>query len=94
VNVSVLQGPVVPNAFSPNGDGVNDQWNIKYLNTYTNCTVEVYNRYGARLFASVGYAVPWDGTYNGAAVPGGVYYYIINPKHGRSTMSGSLTIVR
>jgi gliding motility-associated-like protein len=94
VNVSVLQGPVVPNAFSPNGDGVNDQWNIKYLNTYANCTVEVYNRYGARLFASVGYAVPWDGTYNGAAVPGGVYYYIINPKHGRSTMSGSLTIVR
>jgi gliding motility-associated-like protein len=94
VNVSVLQGPVVPNAFSPNGDGVNDQWNIKYLDTYTNCTVEVYNRYGAKLFASTGYTVPWDGTYNGTQVPGGVYYYIINPKHGRSTLSGSLTIIR
>jgi gliding motility-associated-like protein len=94
VKVSVLQGPVVPNTFTPNGDGVNDQWNIKYLDTYTDCTVEVYNRYGARLFASLGYTVPWDGTYNGAAVPGGVYYYIINPKHGRSTLSGSVTILR
>ncbi|WP_184542483.1 PKD domain-containing protein [Mucilaginibacter sp. FT3.2] len=94
VKVSVLQGPVVPNVFSPNGDGTNDQWNIKYLNTYTDCTVEVFNRYGARLFASVGYNVPWDGTYNGTAVPSGVYYYIINPKHGRSTLSGSLTILR
>ncbi len=94
LKVSVLQGPVVPNTFTPNGDGVNDQWNIKYLDTYTNCTVEVYNRYGARLFASIGYTVPWDGTYNGSAVPGGVYYYIINPKHGRGTLSGSLTVLR
>lgn len=94
VKVFVLQGPVVPNAFSPNGDGVNDQWNIKYLDTYANCTVDVYNRYGAKLFASVGYTIPWDGTYKGSAVPGGVYYYIINPKHGRSTLSGSLTIIR
>lgn len=94
VKVSVLQGPVVPNTFSPNGDGTNDQWNIKYLDTYTDCTVEVYNRYGAKLFASIGYTVPWDGTYNGMPVPGGVYYYIINPKHGRSTLSGSLTVLR
>lgn len=94
ITVSVLQGPVVPNIFTPNGDGTNDTWNIKYLDTYTDCTVDVFNRYGAKLFASVGYPVPWNGTYNGSPVPAGVYYYIINPKHGRSVLTGALTILR
>jgi PKD repeat protein len=62
VTVKVLKYPVVPNAFTPNGDGINDTWDIKYLQTYPNNTVEVYNRYGERLYSSIGYAVPWDGT--------------------------------
>ncbi|MVN21891.1 PKD domain-containing protein [Mucilaginibacter arboris] len=94
VEVHVLKAPVVPNAFTPNNDGINDTWNIKYLDSYPNCTVEIYNRYGVKLFYSVGYPVPWDGTFNGAPLPVGVYYYIINPKSGRSAVSGSLTIIR
>ena len=79
---------------SPNGDGINDTWNIKYLSTYTDCTVDIFNRYGQKLFSSVGYMVPWDGKYNNADLPVGVYYYEINPKHGRNVMSGTVTIVR
>jgi len=92
--VSVLQQPIIYNTFTPNGDGVNDIWNITNLNTYVNATVEVFNRNGSRVFYSLGYPVPWDGRYNGQDLPAGVYYYIINPKNGRQTLSGSVTIIR
>jgi len=94
VTVTVLLAPVVPNSFTPNSDGTNDTWVIKYLDTYTDCTVDVFNRYGQKVFSSVGYAAPWDGKYNNKDLPVGVYYYLINPKHGRGAMSGSLTILR
>ncbi|MGI4020631.1 MAG: PKD domain-containing protein [Janthinobacterium lividum] len=94
VNVHVLKSPVVPNTFTPNNDGTNDTWNIKYLDSYPNCTVEIFNRYGAKLFSSIGYPVPWDGTFNGSQLPVGVYYYVINPKSGRTAISGSLTIIK
>ena len=94
VTINVLQSPVVPNAFTPNGDGVNDTWDIKYLDTQPNCTVDIFNRYGEKVYTSVGYPVPWDGRYKGKELPTGVYYYIINPKSGRSVISGYVTIIR
>jgi gliding motility-associated-like protein len=94
VLVKVLKKPKVPNAFSPNGDGINDTWVIEYLNSYPGCTVNVYNRYGQLVYHSTGYARPWDGSINGRPLPVGVYYWIINPKNGRSQMNGSVTIVR
>jgi gliding motility-associated-like protein len=59
--IKVLRSPEVPNAFSPNGDGINDTWRIKYLESYPGATVEVFNRYGQRVFYSTGYDVEWDG---------------------------------
>jgi gliding motility-associated-like protein len=94
VFIKVLKQPVVPNAFSPNKDGINDTWNIQYLESYPGCTLEVYDRYGQKVFFSEGYRKPWDGSYKGKALPVGVYYYIINPKNGRKLMTGSLTILR
>ena len=94
VLVKVLKKLVIPTAFTPNGDGINDNWDIKYLNEYPNCTVDIFNRYGEKLFSSVGYAVPWDGRYKGIYLPTGTYYYIINPKNGRSKVSGYVTIIR
>ena len=94
VFVQVLKLPVVPNSFSPNGDGINEVWNIKYLNSYQNATVEIFNRYGQRVYFSKGYEIPWDGRANGADVPMATYYYIINPGNGRKPMAGSLTIIR
>lgn len=92
--IKVLKFPEVPNSFSPNGDGVNDTWNIKYLESYPDATVEVFNRYGTRLFKSVNYLSAWDGTTNGSELPAGTYYYILNPKNGRKIISGSITILR
>lgn len=94
LSVKVLKSPVIPNAFSPNNDGINDTWNILYLDSYPGCTIEVFDRFGRRMFYSQGYDKPWNGTLNGKEIPIGVYYYIINPKNGRKPMSGSVMILK
>jgi gliding motility-associated-like protein len=94
VFIKVLKAPVIPNVFSPNGDAINDKWIIQYLESYPGATVEVFNRYGQLMYKSEGYTKPWDGTYNGASLPVGTYYYIIDPKNGRKQMSGSVTILK
>jgi gliding motility-associated-like protein len=94
VLVKVLGELSPPSSFSPNGDGINDVWNIKLLDSYPENTVEIFNRSGQKVFNSLGYNVPFDGTYHNDPLPVGVYYYIINPKNGRKAITGSLTIIR
>ncbi len=86
----------IPNTFTPNGDGINDEWIIPYLDSYPNATVEIYNRYGQKIFTSSAYSIPFNGRYNGAELPLGTYYYIINPKTkiSRKLITGSVTIIR
>ncbi len=93
INISVLNISV-PNGFSPNGDNINDVWLIKGLMDYKNCTVDVFTRSGQSVFHSIGYNQPWDGTFKGRPLPVGTYYYVINPKNGVPSYSGSLTILR
>jgi len=90
----VLKAPSVPNVFTPNGDGINERCEIKYLESYPGCTVQIFNSYGQLLFESTGYSKPWDGTFKGSPVPAGTYYYIINPKNGRKQMSGFVDVIR
>lgn len=92
--VLVLKTPVAPNTFTPNNDGINDTWDIKYLDAYPTSLVEVFNRYGAKVFSSNHYTVPWDGKFKGEVLPFGVYYYIIDTKSGRKPITGSLTIIK
>lgn len=94
LSVRILRPVQIPNAFSPNGDGINDTWIITNLTDYRDNTVEVFNRYGQRVFYSLGYTTPWDGRYNGNPVPVGVYYYIINLKNGFGKLTGSITVLR
>lgn len=95
ISIVSLHGVVPPNAFTPNGDGINDTWVIKNLSAYKDCTVDVFNRAGQKVFTSVGYsAIGWDGRYGGSDLPVGVYYYIIDPKHGQKVVSGYVTIIR
>ncbi len=94
IYVYVLQDINAPNTFTPNGDGVNDVWNVKYLDTYPNATVEIYDRNGQRIYFSKGYAVPFDGKYKNKELPVGAYYYIINPNSGRKSITGNLTIIK
>lgn len=94
VNVHVLREIVPPNAFSPNGDGANDVWKLNHLESYPNATVDIFNRYGEKVFFSQGYSIPFDGNYKGRQLPIGTYYYMIDPKNGKKTIAGSLTLIR
>lgn len=96
--LTITQAPpavlVFPNTFTPNGDGINDTWNLTDLATFPSCSVNIFNRYGQRVFTSVGYGIPWDGTYKGANVPTGAYYYVIDLKNKSKVLSGSVTVIR
>jgi gliding motility-associated-like protein len=94
VFVKVLKSPLIPNIFSPNGDGVHDTWVLPYLESYPGATVDIFNRYGQLVFHSVGYSKPWDGKVNGNPVPVGTYYYVIDPKNGRVKMAGYVDVIR
>ena len=85
---------VVPNTFTPNADGVNDLWNIQGLIAYSDATVDIFTRYGQKVFHSIGYDKPWDGVFNGKQLPVGVYYYVIDTKLYNQVLSGSLTLIR
>lgn len=92
--VKVLKPVNVPNAFSPNGDGINDTWTIPNLADYPGATVDVYNRYGQRIYSSSGYGVAWDGTWNGKMLPLATYYYVIKLQNGFPPLTGYVTILR
>ena len=84
----------IPNTFTPNGDGINDLWDITALQAYPGCTISIYNRTGSLIYNSVNYPKPWDGTYNGQKLPVGTYYYLINLKNGKKPLAGPITIIR
>jgi gliding motility-associated-like protein len=95
VTVKLLKGLVIPNAFSPNGDGINDRWVIQHLESYPGSIVQLYDRSGRIVFNSPsGVSVSWDGNVNGQPLPIGTYYYVIDPKNGRPPIKGSVTILR
>jgi gliding motility-associated-like protein len=71
---------LMPNAFTPNGDGKNDCFGMKFWGTILEVEFNVYNRYGQRLFHSRTPGQCWDGTYLGAKQPPGVYVYWIRAK--------------
>lgn len=95
--VEVLVDPnvLVPNAFSPNGDGSNDEWEVPNLEFYPNVVVHIFNRWGSPVYKSIGTYVPWDGKRSGVLMSTATYYYLIELGDIRGrVLTGSLTIVR
>ncbi|MGB0423796.1 MAG: gliding motility-associated C-terminal domain-containing protein [Flavobacteriales bacterium] len=77
--ITVFIGPPIgiPNAITPNDDGINDLWTISGINDFESAQVNVYDRWGQLVFKSIGYTQPWDGTNRGKFLPTGTYYYVI-----------------
>jgi gliding motility-associated-like protein len=94
VTITTITEVIVPNAFSPNSDGINDLWTIQGLSSYRNCFVQVFNRYGQSVFQSKGYDKAWNGTFNGQVLPVGTYYYIINIDSLAGSKNGSVTLLK
>ncbi|HYH56602.1 MAG TPA: gliding motility-associated C-terminal domain-containing protein, partial [Anseongella sp.] len=94
VKVEVLEKPVIPNAFTPNSDGVNDTWEIGGIGDYPGVIIKIYNRWGTEVYATRGYSVPWDGRSAGKALPSGPYYYVLIPGAFLGPVFGIITIIR
>ena len=85
----------IPTGITPNGDGINDVWNIPGLSAYTNAEVYVVDQSGREVFYSKGYDVPWDGRFNGEQLPRASYYWIIDLKDGiNKPLKGIISIIR
>lgn len=85
-------GLFIPNALVSNDLSGNNVWQIKGLENYPEAEIQVFNRWGAKVYQSRGYSTPWDGTLKDKPLPAGTYYYVI---HGtrEKTITGDLTIV-
>lgn len=95
VLVKVVERIFVPNAFTPNQDGVNDIWHIPYLDPSFEAEVSVYNRWGQRVYHINNSAVNWDGSFRNEPQPSGVYVYMINFKKRKfPNMKGTLLLIR
>ena len=83
----------LPNSFTPNGDGMNDMWNLD-LTYYSTAAIKVYSKWGNQVWEASGTTLSWDGTSNGKDLPSGTYYYVLDIDNGNNMQNGPVTIVR
>jgi len=85
----------IPSYFSPNGDGVNDTWEVEGLaNIYPDAVVTIYDRFGKELVKYRGTDAGWDGTYLGRDMPTTDYWYVIDIKEINKQYVGHFTLLR
>lgn len=68
----------VPSSFTPNGDGINDDWEIQNIEKYPNCRIEIVNHLNQEVFKSIAYNEKWNGQFNGRLLPSDYYFYSID----------------
>lgn len=94
VTITVLPRIRAADALTSNGDGINDTWYIENIEHYPRCNIQIFTRWGAKVFESDGYQTPWDGTNGGKELPMAAYYYIIKLDNKEKPIAGSLTLVK
>ncbi len=100
-SVTITVDPVlkIPDTFTPNGDGINDTWEIIKIEEYPNCEIFIYNRWGSVVYKTIGYPQSkwWNGTSkNGKELSPGAYFYYIDlkdPEHPEP-YRGTINLVR
>jgi len=92
--VSYCSEIIAPNAFSPNGDGVNDTWKVAGLEQEPNALIQIFNRLGTLVFSTQGSNPVWDGRIRGGSAPIGVYYYVISSATLNQIKNGIVTLIR
>jgi gliding motility-associated-like protein len=86
---------IIPDAFSPNDDLVNDTWVIGNIELYKDAVITIYNRWGQELWESErGYPNAWDGRSKGINMPMDGYHYVIDLHNGYKLIVGDVTLVR
>ena len=95
-DIQLIDGLVelgIPSAITPNGDGINDTWNIKNLELYPESFIKIFNRNGQEVFTA-SFDQSWDGKYNGEDLPAGTYFYLIDLVTLSKVYSGTVTLLR
>jgi gliding motility-associated-like protein len=95
VEVKVIDSLLIPTAFSPNNDRLNDTWEIITFTKYKEAIVEVYDRWGEKVYSSTGSDYePWDGKFGGQPVEPGTYVYYVRLNKKADIIKGLLHVIR
>ena len=95
----ISQDLFIPNSFTPNGDGVNDLFEITGLKSYPDHKISIFNRWEQKVFETKNYQNNWDGTpnvnyANSEKLPSGVYFYIFEQEQGGAITKGFIYLTR
>ena len=95
-SIYIVVGVLPYDAITPNGDGMNDTWDILDINSYPDANVKVFNRWGEVVHECSGGSnyIAWDGTFKGDLLAVGTYYYVIDLNNGDEPQTGPITILR
>lgn len=89
----------IPNTFSPNGDGINDTWDILGIQNFPDCHIQIFTRWGQLVYQTTGYSKEkrWNGqSKTGKEVPPGAYFYVINlrDQNYEKPIKGTVSLIR
>ena len=99
VNIKVFDSTIlyIPNAFTPNSDGVNDRLHVTVQGVVNRFTISIYNRWGSLVYQTNNPSDSWDGTLKGVPVPEGVFVFIVNAVDYRNrpiSQRGTVVLIR
>ncbi len=94
VLVTVYPEIKIANAFTPNGDGINDTWNIPSIGGYNNPHLIIFNRQGQIVYENLGVFNGWDGKFKGNDLPTSTYYYKLYISEENKTYTGWVLLSR
>lgn len=97
VSVTIYKGLFIPNAFTPNNDGINDKFRILIYDSYSIQRFVIYNRWGAEVYHSKNPDEGWDGTYKSYPQPIGSYIYLLElsgPDNKKVVKRGTISLLR
>jgi gliding motility-associated-like protein len=83
----------IPNTITPNGDGINDIWEIENIEVFPKAEARIFNRWGQMIYYDSPIDNPWDGYYNGKRLPAGTYVYVLQTYTDIKDYTGTITIV-
>lgn len=94
--MGVLEAYAIPNAFTPNGDGLNDCFGIRKWGDARNVYFAIYNRWGDLVFETRDMNECWDGNYKGKQANAGnyVFYVIADTPCGKMNKKGNVVLIR
>lgn len=96
LTITVNEGLNIPNTISPNGDGINEEWEIIGIEKYPNNVVSIFDRWGQLVFQTSGYSKNkmWDGKARSKGVTESVYFYVLDLNNdGQDVRKGTITVI-